>query len=93
MSTAPREPDEPTAPLGGGGATDPDAPGGFSTIGFESGARAGDVVGPYTLLSPIGEGGFGEVWLAERREPFTQRVALKLIKPGMDSKSVIARFE
>jgi serine/threonine protein kinase/formylglycine-generating enzyme required for sulfatase activity len=56
-------------------------------------ARAGDAVGPYKLISQIGEGGFGEVWLAERREPFVQRVALKLIKPGMDSKSVIARFE
>jgi tetratricopeptide (TPR) repeat protein/tRNA A-37 threonylcarbamoyl transferase component Bud32 len=41
----------------------------------------------------IGEGGFGTVWLAERREPMVQRVALKVIKPGMDSKSVIARFE
>ena len=54
---------------------------------------AGDDIGPYKLLSQIGEGGFGEVWLAERRQPFVQRVALKLIKPGMDSKSVIARFE
>lgn len=41
----------------------------------------------------IGEGGFGTVWLAERREPMVQRVALKVIKPGMDSKAVIARFE
>jgi serine/threonine protein kinase len=54
---------------------------------------AGDMVGPYKLISTIGEGGFGEVWLAERREPFIQRVAIKLIKPGMDSRSVIARFE
>jgi WD40 repeat protein len=45
------------------------------------------------LLSLIGEGGFGSVWLAERREPFIQRVALKLIKAGMDSKTVLARFE
>ena len=55
--------------------------------------QAGDQVGPYKLLSVIGEGGFGTVWLAERREPFVQRVALKLIKPGMDSKAVLGRFE
>ncbi len=54
---------------------------------------AGDTVGPYTLLERLGEGGFGTVWLAERREPYVQRVALKLIKPGMDSRAVIARFE
>jgi serine/threonine protein kinase len=55
--------------------------------------QAGDQVGPYKLLSVIGEGGFGTVWLAERRDPFVQRVALKLIKPGMDSKAVLGRFE
>ncbi|MCC6427461.1 MAG: serine/threonine protein kinase [Phycisphaerales bacterium] len=52
-----------------------------------------DHIGPYMLLEIIGEGGFGTVWLAERREPMVQRVALKVIKPGMDSKAVIARFE
>ncbi|MCK6476048.1 MAG: tetratricopeptide repeat protein, partial [Phycisphaerales bacterium] len=57
------------------------------------GERPGDWVGPYKLLEVIGEGGFGTVWLAERREPMVQRVALKVIKPGMDSKAVIARFE
>jgi len=51
------------------------------------------MVGPYKLLEVIGEGGFGEVWLAERREPMVQRVAIKIIKPGMDSRAVIARFE
>ena len=50
-------------------------------------------IGPYVLLSMIGEGGFGEVWLAEQREPIQRRVALKIIKPGMDTKAVIARFE
>jgi len=55
--------------------------------------KAGDQVGAYKLLSLIGEGGFGSVWLAERREPFVQRVALKVVKAGMDSKSVLARFE
>ncbi len=55
--------------------------------------RAGDEFGPYRLVSVLGEGGFGSVWLAERRQPFLLRVALKIIKPGMDSKAVIARFE
>jgi len=55
--------------------------------------KRGDEVGPYKLISQLGEGGFGTVWLAERRHPYVQRVALKLIKLGMDSKAVIARFE
>ena len=55
--------------------------------------REGDVIGPFTLLSQLGEGGFGTVWLAERREPFVQRVALKIVKAGMDTKAVVLRFE
>jgi eukaryotic-like serine/threonine-protein kinase len=57
------------------------------------GARSGDVIGRYRLLSVLGEGGFGTVWMAEQREPVRRRVALKLIKLGMDTKQVIARFE
>jgi serine/threonine protein kinase len=49
--------------------------------------KTGDFVGPYKLMSVLGEGGFGTVWLAERREPMVQRVALKIIKPGMDSRA------
>ena len=55
--------------------------------------KPGDRIGPYKLLQQIGEGGFGTVWMAEQRTPIRRRVALKIIKPGMDSKEVIARFE
>src|SRR5436190_16203208 len=47
----------------------------------------------YKLLEKIGEGGFGEVWMAEQREPIKRRVALKIIKLGMDSRQIVARFE
>jgi non-specific serine/threonine protein kinase/serine/threonine-protein kinase len=50
-------------------------------------------VGQYRILSVLGEGGFGVVYLAEQERPIRRRVALKLIKPGMDTKQVIARFE
>ncbi|MEJ2703727.1 MAG: serine/threonine-protein kinase, partial [Sedimentisphaerales bacterium] len=53
----------------------------------------GSQIGPYRLLSVLGEGGFGIVYLAEQRHPLRRQVALKVIKPGMDSKQVIARFE
>ncbi|MEO2092252.1 MAG: serine/threonine-protein kinase, partial [Gemmataceae bacterium] len=59
----------------------------------ESTAAVGDRVGPYKLLEKIGEGGMGEVWVADQTEPIKRRVALKLIKPGMDSRSVLGRFE
>src|SRR5262249_227097 len=55
--------------------------------------RPGTVIGPYKLLEPIGEGGMGTVWMAEQLEPVKRLVALKLIKAGMDSKQVLARFE
>jgi serine/threonine protein kinase/tetratricopeptide (TPR) repeat protein len=53
----------------------------------------GATIGPYKLTEPIGEGGMGTVYLAEQEKPVRRRVALKIIKPGMDSKQVIARFE
>ena len=53
----------------------------------------GTVIGPYKLLEPIGEGGMGVVYMAEQAEPVRRRVALKVIKPGMDTKQVVARFE
>jgi serine/threonine protein kinase len=55
--------------------------------------RAGTVIGPYKLLEQIGEGGFGVVFMAEQQQPVRRKVALKVLKPGMDTRQVIARFE
>lgn len=52
-----------------------------------------ETIGPYKLLQMLGEGGMGQVWMAEQKEPVRRRVALKLIKSGYDNKQVIARFE
>jgi serine/threonine protein kinase len=53
----------------------------------------GTVIGPYKLLEQIGEGGFGVVFMAEQQEPIRRKVALKVLKPGMDTRQVVARFE
>src|SRR6185503_4026309 len=53
----------------------------------------GTRIGPYKILQLIGEGGFGSVFMAEQSKPVERRVALKIIKLGMDTKQVIARFE
>jgi hypothetical protein len=55
--------------------------------------RPGDHIGRFKLLEQIGEGGFGVVWMAEQEEPVRRRVALKIIKPGVDTREVVARFE
>jgi eukaryotic-like serine/threonine-protein kinase len=55
--------------------------------------RPGTVIGPYKLLEQIGEGGFGVVFMAEQIEPIRRKVALKVLKAGMDTRQVIARFE
>ncbi len=55
--------------------------------------KSGDWIGPYKLVRILGEGGMGIVYLAEQRRPIRRQVALKLVKPGMDSKRVVARFE
>jgi serine/threonine protein kinase len=62
------------------------------TIG-PSEAVPGTVIGSYSLLQSIGQGGMGEVWLAEQKQPVRRRVAVKLIKAGMDTREVVARFE
>jgi serine/threonine protein kinase/tetratricopeptide (TPR) repeat protein len=53
----------------------------------------GMVIGPYKLLEQIGEGGFGVVFMAEQQQPIRRKVALKVLKPGMDTRQVVARFE
>ena len=74
----------------------PDAttPSGTTTTDFRPTPEAGIVIsGRYTLEEKIGEGGMGEVWVARQTEPVKRRVALKLVKTGMDSTAVLARFE
>jgi len=66
---------------------------GFAAFAGELTEKVGDRIGRYRLLEKIGEGGCGVVYMAEQEEPVRRRVALKLIKPGMDTRSVIARFE
>jgi WD40 repeat protein/serine/threonine protein kinase len=76
---------------GGPGATVDPAPG---TPGREDGGEAvGTLVGPYKLLQKLGEGGMGTVWVAEQQRPVKRRVALKVVKPGLDSAQVLRRFE
>src|SRR5262249_34801131 len=71
-------------------AAEPEAPAAGSPW-----AEASDTVlaGRYKLLEVIGEGGMGAVWMAQQTEPVKRMVAVKLIKPGMDSKQILARFE
>ena len=64
-----------------------------ATIDQPAPESSGTVIGPYKLFQAIGEGGMGAVYMAEQQEPVRRKVALKIIKPGMDSRQVIARFE
>src|SRR4029077_15072006 len=66
---------------------------GVATVDEPLRETAGTVIGPYKLLQQIGEGGTGTVFMAEQTQPVQRKVALKVIKPGMDSRQVIARFE
>jgi len=63
------------------------------TTGEQVSERPGTVIGPYKLLQQIGEGGMGTVYMAEQTHPVQRKVALKVIKAGMDSRQVISRFE
>jgi serine/threonine protein kinase len=84
----------PWRPRGVKGASDHPPGGGADGLHPVGGAVVGAVGGGrYTLLEPLGEGGMGVVWLAEQQEPVRRQVAVKLIKPGMDSRQVLARFE
>ena len=73
-------------------ASCPDEPEGGATAVSVS-EKPGDKIGHYKLLEQIGEGGCGVVYMAEQEEPIRRRVAFKVIKLGMDTKQVIARFE
>jgi eukaryotic-like serine/threonine-protein kinase len=70
-----------------------ESPGGTIRLAAVSSEKTGDRIGHYKLLQQIGEGGCGIVYMAEQEEPVRRRVALKVIKLGMDTKEVIARFE
>jgi tetratricopeptide (TPR) repeat protein len=69
------------------------APAQFATVDEPITERPGTVIGPYKLMEQIGEGGMGLVFVAEQQQPVRRKVALKVIKPGMDTRQVIARFE
>src|SRR5450631_4008879 len=76
--------------MGGHPAADAAVPAGGAPSAAE---REGTMIGRYKLLQKLGEGGCGTVWMSEQEEPVRRRVALKIIKLGMDTKSVIARFD
>src|SRR5206468_245057 len=69
------------------------APSGPATAAEATQEAPGAVIGPYKLLQQIGEGGMGTVFMAEQTHPVRRKVALKVIKAGMDTRQVIARFE
>jgi serine/threonine protein kinase/tetratricopeptide (TPR) repeat protein len=69
------------------------APALVATVEKQIDERPGTMIGPYKLLEQIGEGGFGVVFMAEQQQPVRRKVALKVLKPGMDTRQVVARFE
>src|SRR6516164_8320274 len=81
------------ANVGASGFMEPPAVPVAATVADSVGERPGTVIGPYKLLEQIGEGGFGVVFMAEQQEPIRRKVAVKILKPGMDTRQVVARFE
>src|SRR5262245_58147887 len=81
-------------PLALGAAAGQSGQGEAAAIGSQlASEKPGAVIGPYELLEQLGEGGMGTVYMAQQTHPVQRKVALKIIKPGMDSRQVIARFE
>src|SRR5262249_19946007 len=86
--------ESPPADLAGTGGFTPDGrPPGPHDRYAGTAETVGAVVGPYTLVQEIGEGGMGTVFLARQTEPVKRLVAVKVVKPGLDSRQVLARFE
>ncbi len=84
----------PTLPVERGTvAPEPDSTGGEIEASADFDPSRSSRIGPYKLLQKLGEGGFGSVWMAEQEAPVRRRVAVKVIKLGMDTREVIARFE
>ncbi|HEV3004235.1 MAG TPA: serine/threonine-protein kinase, partial [Pirellulales bacterium] len=76
-----------------GGFLEPSATVGPTMDQTSDAERPGGQIGPYKLLETIGEGGFGIVFMAEQQQPLRRKVAVKVLKPGMDTRQVVARFE
>src|SRR5262249_15844656 len=85
--------EHPARPLEGTGAAPRSAEQRMNTGGVAAEGAGMVLAGRYELLEVLGEGGMGAVWLAQQQEPVKRLVAVKLVKPGMDSKQVLARFE
>jgi non-specific serine/threonine protein kinase/serine/threonine-protein kinase len=86
--------DRPPAGRGQTAISEPAAPRPAVTTDYRPQAAPGLVIaGRYTLVEKVGEGGMGEIWVAKQTEPVKRKVALKLIKAGMDSRAVLGRFE
>ena len=83
--------DESTTPTSTGG-DESELPTLINRVAGVAAENRGDVIGCYTLLDVLGEGGFGRVWLAEQSSPVRRKVALKILKPGMDTDEVLSRF-
>jgi tetratricopeptide (TPR) repeat protein len=83
----------PTAEIAPDSASTSGVAPGHSRRAIEGGEGPGSRIGQYKLLQQIGEGGFGSVFMAEQERPVTRKVAIKIIKLGMDTRQVVARFE